>query len=294
MDYPEIGELNRRFGAAGRVAFREGPGGAPLAVLAGPYGSCEVSLHGGQVLSYRALGFQDTLWLSPLAEFGEGKAIRGGIPVCWPWFGKAPDGAPAGTPSHGFARRAAWHVEGCEYDARETRLTLGLSETEATDPAFPFAYRLTLEIVLGDCLRLDLQTRNLGDQPFTYSEALHTYLRVADARRVRLVGVGDKTFAFDDETTIDEVVAQPDVTAILRDPVAGRDLAMSADDAAGVVVWHPALENSLADVPLEGPRKFVCVEPANPRHIGGEITLKPGQAHTLTLRLQPLPIKEEP
>lgn len=293
MAYPTIGELNGRFGAAGRVAFREGPGGAPLAVLAGPYGSCEVSLHGGQVLSYRALGFQDALWLSPLAAFGEGEAIRGGIPVCWPWFGKAPEGAPEGTPSHGFARRAAWHVEGCEYDARETRLTLGLSEAEATAPAFPFAYRLTLEIALGECLRLDLQTRNLGDRPFTYSEALHAYLRVADARQARLVGVGGKMFDFGDAATVDEVIAQADVVAILRDPVAGRGLAMSADDAAGVVVWHPALEHGLADMPLEGPRKFVCVEPANPRQTGGEITLGPGQAHTLTLRLQPLTLQED-
>lgn len=293
MEWPSIEALNKRFGAAGRVAFREGPGGWPLAVLAGPTGACEVSLYGGQVLSYRAIGFQDALWLSPLARFEEGVAIRGGIPVCWPWFGKPSAGFPEGTPAHGYARVAPWHVEACEYDARETRLTLGLSDAEATGPAFPYAYRLTLEIALGDCLRLDLQTRNLDREPFTYGEALHTYLRVADARHVRVVGIGGKTLRFDDATTFDEVFSQEDVVAILRDPVSGRDLALSADDAAAAVVWHPSLEDAPADVPLEGPRRFVCIEPANPHHTGGEITLKPGQAHTLTLRVQPLAIKEE-
>lgn len=279
--------LNRRFSHPGRVAFREDPGGAPLAVLVGPRGACEVSLHGGQVLSYRAPGFQDALWLSPLADFSPGAAIRGGIPVCWPWFGKAPEGMPAGTQSHGFARRALWRVLGVEVDAQRTALTLLLTEADATSPAWPFRYQLTLTVTLEETLTLDLQTRNLDDRPFTYGEALHAYLRVGDARRARLVGVGDTPITFSDDDAHDVVYPQPDAVALLRDPVMGRDLALSADDAAAVVVWHPALDCGLGDVPLEGPRRFVCVEPANPHHVGGQITLNPGEAHILTLRLQP-------
>lgn len=280
--------LNRRFGVPGRIAFREGPGGDPLAVLVGPRGSCEVSLYGGQVLSYRAPGFQDALWLSPLAEFARGKAIRGGIPVCWPWFGKAPEGMPAGTPSHGFARRALWRVAGTEVDAQRTELTLVLTEADATDPVWPFRYNLTLTVTLEETLTVDLQARNLDDVPFTFGEALHTYLRVGDARQVTLVGVGQEgPIRFADDATHDVVYPQDDVVALLRDPVMGRDLALAADDASAVVVWHPALDCGLADVSLEGPRHFVCVEPANPHHVGGQITLAPGEAHVLTLRLQP-------
>lgn len=280
--------LNRRFGVPGRIAFREGPGGDPLAVLVGPRGSCEVSLYGGQVLSYRAPGFQDALWLSPLAEFTHGKAIRGGIPVCWPWFGKAPEGMPAGTPSHGFARRALWRVSRSEVDAQRTELTLVLTEADATDPAWPYRYQLTLTVTLEETLTVDLQTRNLDDAPFTFGEALHTYLRVGDAREVTLVGAGQEgPLRFVDDATHDVVYPQTDVVALLRDPVMGRDLALAADDASAVVVWHPALDCGLGDVPLEGPRHFVCVEPANPHHVGGQITLAPGEAHVLTLRLQP-------
>lgn len=283
----DVLELNRRFGAPGRIAFRAGPGGFPIAALVAPQGVCEVCLLGGQVLSYRAPGFQDALWLSPLAEFAEGKAIRGGVPVCWPWFGKAPAGFPEGTPTHGFARKALWRVAGSEYGARDTALTLELTEADATDPAWPHPYRLTLTVTLGDCLTLDLQTRNMGDHPFTYGEALHAYLRVGDARQARLFGVGQAPIAFSDEITHDEVYPCADVVAALRDPVMERVLGVAADDASGVVVWHPALGEAPADVPLGGPRRFVCVEPANPHHIGGEITLAPGRAHTLTLRLQP-------
>ncbi len=288
----DITELNRRLGAAGRIVFREGPGGVPIAALVAPQGVCEVSLLGAQVLSYRALGFQDALWLSPLAEFAEGKAIRGGVPVCWPWCGKAPAASPAGTPAHGFARKALRRAVGSEYGARDTELTLELTEADASDPVWPHRYRLTLTVTLGDCLTIDLQTRNLDDHPFAYGEALHAYLRVGDARQVRLFGVLPEPIAFPEDATVDEVHPRPDVVAALRDPVMGRALAVAADDAAGVVVWHPALAHAFADMPLEGPRRFVCVEPANPHHIGGEITLAPGRSHTLTLRLQPSLLQE--
>ncbi len=287
-------DLNRRFGAPGRIAFREGPGGHPIALLVAPQGTCEVSLLGGQVLSYRVLGFPDTLWMSPLAVFTEGRAIRGGVPICWPWFGKAPAGFPEGTPSHGFARKAVWRVVGSEYSARDTELTLDLTDADATDPVWPYRYRLTLTITLGDCLTLDLQTRNLDEAPFTYGEALHAYLRVADARHARLLGVTPEPLTFSDDDAHDVVYPVPDVVAALHDPVMERAIGVAADDAAGVVVWHPALEPQLPDAPMEAPRHFICVEPANPHHIGGEITLAPGQAHTLTLRLQPTFLKETP
>lgn len=282
----EILALNQRFGAAGRVAFREGPGGHPIAVLVAPQGVCEVSLYGGQVLSYRPLGHRDALWLSPLAEFADGKAIRGGIPICWPWFGKAPEGYPAGTPSHGFARRARWQVAGSEYGTRDTELTLELTHEDATDAAWPHAYRLTLTVTLGDCLTLDLQTRNLSDAPVTYGEALHAYLRVADTRTAEVIGVTEAPLRFSDEETHDVVYPKENLMAAITDPVMERAVLLAADDSSAVVVWHPQLDHGMSDVNLEGPRKFICVEPANPHHVGGQITLNPGQAHVLTMRIQ--------
>lgn len=282
-----IEQLNAKYGTPGRIAFREGPGGHPIAVLVAPQGVCEISLYGGHVLSYRVLGFQDMLWLSPLAEFEDGKAIRGGIPVCWPWFGKAPAEMPEGTPSHGFARRSLWRVIGSEYASNETVLTLELSDEDATHPAWPHAYRLTLTISLGDCLTLDLQTRNLSDVPVTYSEALHTYLRVGDARNIQLHGVTEAPLTFNDTDTHDIIYPKEDLLALITDPDMGRQLAIVADASSAVVVWHPQLDCGLTDVSLGGPRHFLCIEPANPHQTGGAITLKPGEAHILTMRLQP-------
>lgn len=284
--------LNQRFGAAGRLLFREGPGGMPIAVLIAPQGSCEISLYGGQVLTYRVLGFQDTLWLSPLATFEEGKAIRGGVPICWPWFGAAPKGFPEGTPSHGFARKSLWKVASTSYGARDTEMTLVLTDAEATDPAWPHRYELKLTVTLADCLTLELQTRNMDDVPFTYSEALHTYIRVGDAREISLIGIEPTPIRFEDMVTQDRVIPLADVTAAVVDPVMERVVGLSAEDSAAVVVWHPSLEGLPTDINLEGPRHFLCVEPANPHHTGGEVVLQPGEAHLLTMRLQPTLPKE--
>ena len=284
-------ELNRRFSADGRIVFREGPGGDPIAVLLAPQGVCEVSVYGGHLLSYRAKGFQDTLWMSPLAEFVQGKAIRGGIPVCWPWFGKPFDGMPEGTYTHGFARRSLWSVAATEYSSSETVLVLELTEATATHPAWPYRYHLQLTVTLGDCLTLDLQTRNLDNRPFTYSECFHAYLRVADIRKVGVYGVEDGPIAFSDDIPHDRIYPKADILAAVKDPVMDRAIGIAADDTGAVVVWNPSLKHSMGDVPLDGSRHFVCVEPANPHQVDAAVTLDPGEAHTMTLRLQPTVLK---
>jgi len=101
MNDPNIDILNRRFGASGRIAFRTGKTGTPILSLVNRYGSCELSLYGGHVLDYRPTGHAPVLFMSKKSFFESGKPIRGGIPVCWPWFGSASDRA---LPSHGFAR----------------------------------------------------------------------------------------------------------------------------------------------------------------------------------------------
>ncbi len=288
----DIAALNRQFGAAGRIAFREGPGGDPLVVLAAPNGFCEVSLYGGQVLSYRAKGYQDALWLSPIASFAHGAAIRGGIPVCWPWFGSAPEGMPEGTPSHGFARKALWRVEATSYSAADTELVLALDHDDATDAAWRYKYQLRLTVTLGDYLQVELQTRNFDDVAFTYSEALHAYFRVADAQAAEVIGVTPGALTFNEETTYDVIHPTERGLAVLRDPLMERNINIIGEDISAFVVWQPALENGMKDVPLTGAKKFVCIEPANPHQVGlTPITLAPGETHITTLKIQPSPLK---
>lgn len=285
-------ELNARYGAPGRIVFREGPGGHPIAVLAAPNGYCEISLYGGHVLSYRAKGYLDALWLSPTAEYADGKAIRGGIPVCWPWFGSAPEGFPPGVQTHGFARRTLWRVTGSSYAAADCELTLELDDGDATHPAWPYRYQLTMTVTVGDSLRVDLQTRNLDRVPFTYSEALHAYLRVADATAVTLIGPAEKPLTFTDAAPYDVIHPTEHGLAVIRDPIMERNLNVIGEDASAFIVWQPPLENGIGDIPPGGSKKFLCVEPANPHQQGlTPITLAPGRAHTLTLRIQPTELK---
>lgn len=293
-----ITELNEKYGAAGRVAFRRGLGGLPVAVLVAPAGSCEVSLYGGQVIAYRPVGHQPVLYLSPLADSSEGAAIRGGIPVCWPWFGKR-----EGLPAHGFARRAFWHVLSTTYTAEQTEIELGLTHRQATHPAWPHPYTLRLTIAVGACLSLELQTRNIGDAPFTYSDCLHAYLALANASRATLHGLNDTDYveppaddlrqhasplSFEVDSSLDRIYRQPgEINLALRDPVLQRTTRILAEDVSAAVVWHPAPDAGIADLPPEASRRFVCVEPANPQHPAfTPLTLAPGETHFTTLRLQ--------
>ncbi len=284
--------LNQKYGSPGRIVFREGPGGMPVVVLASPHGVCEVSLYGGQVLSYRAKGYTDALWLSPLANFAEGAAIRGGVPVCWPWFGVPPADYPQGTPTHGFARKALWRVIESSYAAADTELVLALTQKEATCEAWPHAYQLRLTINLGEHLKLDLETTNVDTHPFTYSQALHAYFRVADVEQVELIGVTPAALTFDTLTTYDVIHPTERGLAIVRDPVMERNLNVVSEHATAFVIWQPALDNGMADVPLSGAKKFLCVEPATPHHDDfTPVTLQPGERHTLTLKIQPSELK---
>ncbi len=288
-----ITELNEKYGASGRIAFRRGPGGFPIAVLVAPAGSCEVSLHGGQVLAYRPVGHQPVLYLSPLADYAEGAAIRGGIPICWPWFGKR-----EGAPAHGFARRALWHVLSTSYTGEHTEIELGLTHRQAAHPAWPHPYTLRLTVSVGACLSLELQTRNIGAAPFAYGECFHAYLAVADVDRAILHGLNDtdyteppaadlrrhaETLSFDEKTAVDRIYRQLGETSLaLRDSALRRTTRVVAEDVSDVVVWHPAPDAGFADLPPEAYRRFVCVEPANVT----PVTLAPGETHFTTLRLQ--------
>jgi len=165
MSFPDLAMLNKRFGATGRIAFRAGAGGFPVAVLVGPQGSCEVSLYGGHVLCYRPQGQAPVLFMSRRAVFEMGKPIRGGIPVCWPWFGAHPQ--DKAQPLHGFARLMPWNLLSAEYSAQMTDIKLGLCDNDATRARWPHAFDLTLRIILDATLRVELTTRNRDKVPFT-------------------------------------------------------------------------------------------------------------------------------
>jgi D-hexose-6-phosphate mutarotase len=188
------------------VRREPGIGCADLLIVEAPGSTARIHTYGAHVVSWVPRGAADVLWLSPLADSTPGAAIRGGVPLCFPWFGPHPTGGGA---AHGFARVSVWRlVEAASasasapdgdlgaadggHAADDVALTLELTEQDV-DPtlatAWPHPFTARLRIVVGQRLTLSLTVTNTGDHPITVSEALHTYLAVGDVRRAEVRGL---------------------------------------------------------------------------------------------------------
>ena len=184
-----IEQLNTTHGIADQLKFVEGKGGLPFIEISNAKASALISVYAGQVLSFQPVNEpDDLLFLSEKAYYQAGKAIKGGAPVCWPWFGADPQGL--GRPAHGFVRNRLWNVVGSEATAAgDTKVTLGLMDTAETRTIWPHSFSLTLEITVGDSLNLELITRNTGTQAFCITQAFHTYFKVGDISQASVLGL---------------------------------------------------------------------------------------------------------
>lgn len=259
--------------------------------LAAPDGATvSLSLHGGHVLSWTPVGAPEQLYLSPRSEYAAGKAIRGGVPVCFPQF--AERGPLA---KHGFARTLPWELVSQEQGQDDALAVLRLRDSDATRAIWPHAFELELSVrVSGRLLDIELACENTGDAPLQFTTALHTYLRVADLDAVSVEGLSGLRY-FD---SIKQAEALQRMDLLLTGEKGVLDLdriyfgvkerpllvaeerrqvlikQQGFDDA---VVWNPGPERcaKLADMPPEGWSEMLCVEAAN---IGRPIELQPGES----------------
>lgn len=241
--------------------------------------SALISIYAGQVLSFKPVDEpEDFMFISENAYFQKGKAIKGGIPICWPWFGVAPEDPE--HPDHGFVRNSFWSVTSVEMLKNgDTRVKLDYVDTEETRTIWPHSFYLSVEIIVGDTLTLGLLTRNTGNQPFSITEALHTYFNVGDSTQVQLLGLEhaeylDKAEDFVkvcqvgaislyEETDHIYTDVQHDLTIV--DPVYDRKIKISSSGNKNVVVWNPWVKGSaeIFDLDKDDYKHFVCVEIAN-------------------------------
>lgn len=248
--------------------------------------SAEIALFGGQVLSYvpRQDG-RERLWLSDSARWDRSKSIRGGVPICWPWFGAHPR---EGLPAHGYARTRDWEVQEAEEETDCTRLVLALCDSAGE--GFSGQAELRLAVTVGRHLKLALETRNAGIEPFLYNCALHSYFRIAEIGETELRGLSgeysDKTrdWAMFDTPSPYRFSAETDrihLHAAAQATVAGADFATRIRSAGhdSLVVWNPWREQAAAlpDMAAQDFRRMLCVETA----ITQGKPLRPGEAHTL-------------
>jgi len=265
-----------------------------------PVATAQVFLQGAQVTEWTpSHAAESVLWLSPRSVFAPGKAIRGGVPICLPWFGAHPTDPAA--PAHGFARLVEWSlVEAIDTDGI---VTLVFRLQQATPgPDWPHPFRATYRIAIGSTLMLALDVENIGTAAFTFQEALHSYFAVTDVERITITGLEGSDYldkvddfarksqrndpiTFNGET--DRVYLDTAATCRIADPSNRRVITVEKSGSMSTVVWNPGRERGMAltDVGDPGWRGMVCVETANVRD--SAVRLEAGATHTMitTLRL---------
>lgn len=267
----------------------------PLA-LSGDAGIATVYDQGAHVASWTPFGHDPVLFVSRRSGFQVGASIRGGIPVCFPWFGPGRSGDR--KPAHGFARIVDWERVSTQRDAAVFELTDEALSQEHRE-SFPHAFRARLSVHAGASLEVVLSVENTGQEAFEIEEALHTYLAVGDVREVELRGLEDVEFI--DKTRGNELVpaaGEPlrltgetdrvylgsgPVTVV--DPVLGRRLRITTRGAADTVVWNPWTEKAAAmsDFGDEEWPAMLCIEGANA--LEDAVRLAPGEVHEMGYRI---------
>jgi glucose-6-phosphate 1-epimerase len=274
-----IEQLNTDFGIADQLQIVEGKGGLPFIKVDNGKASALISLYGGQVLGYQpATANADLMFCSEHAYYQSGKAIKGGVPICWPWFGADPE--EKGRPAHGFARNSMWTLAStAATENGDSKIILSLRDSDATRSLWPHAFELVLEVSIGDTLNLALTSRNNGDKPFTITQALHTYFKVGDIHQVAVQGLDgisylDKPDNFAEKLQagdiqfsgeVDRVYTNTSADLVINDPKLQRQIHINSEGSNTSVVWNPwadicAASGDLADNAYTG---FVCVETAN-------------------------------
>jgi len=290
-----LNALNAQYGIPGFIEFKEEESGFTFAYIKNCYGEAEISLYGGQVTHFQLLGDEPILWMSPLSQFIPGRAIRGGIPVCWPWFGPHPN--ESSLPQHGIARISNWSVvETCLLEGEQVRVILRCDQHKIDQLAKWKGVELELSITLGKELKLDLCTRNRRCEAIMVGGALHTYFRIEDIHHVIVQGLEATHYldkldkykrkfqetgvVFTGETDREYLDTKSD--CILKDKLTSRTLKVSKEGSATTVLWNPWQANSekMADFPDDGFRHMVCIEAAitaNDVQI-----ISPGENHILS------------
>lgn len=286
----DLAALNAIWGLPGELSFKEGEAGLVVAEVSNAHAEATVALQGAQVLSWAPRREKPVIWLSPAAKLAPGKSIRGGVPICWPWFG--PHASDPSRPNHGYARIARWEVFASE---GSTRISLRLVEDDATRALWPHTTPVEMHITVGAALECELVTRNAWNLPVTVGDALHTYFAVGDVREVAIDGL-DGTSYLDKvdggtrkqqtgpvtiSAETDRIYLDSIADCVIRDPVLKRAIRISKRGSHSTVVWNPWTDKAakMGDLGDDGYLHMLCVESANAAD--DVVTLAPGEEHRL-------------
>jgi glucose-6-phosphate 1-epimerase len=296
----DIASLNKKFAIRTELNFKQLASGKTLIEIDTPLATATISLEGGQVVAWhpKSQG-EPVLWVSKLAQFVPGKAIRAGVPICWPWFGAHPSNSQ--VPGHGFARVVPWSLQSTSINTDGViDIKLKLADSEVADqlrPAdWPKPISLSAHYRIGEILEVSLTTENNTEHKIHFTEGLHTYFHVSDVENVQVLGLDECVFVdlldgnqrrrqkgpitFGGE--VGRIFVSCDKATIIEDRALGRAIHVVGAGSSSIAVWNPGLTTAskMPDLGSEGWRTMVCVETANA--LENAIQLEPGHSHTTT------------
>ena len=296
METPD--QLQNRFATPG-VSISAGRGGLTRVTVDTPVAFAEVYLLGAHVTRYCPAGGDELLFISSKGHFEVGKPIRGGVPICFPWFGPNADNADA--PMHGFARTREFTIESIARSGDDVAITLTLTSDEATGKWWAADFILRHRIVIGQRLSMTLEVQNTGRSAFSFEEALHTYFAVDDVRKATVTGLAgvsyiDKTdgmklkqqtapkVEFKGET--DRLYLSTDATTTITNTRPGESVVIDKSGSNSTGVWNPWIDKAraMADFGDDEWPKMLCVETVNARD--NAVTLAAGETHRMTATIQ--------
>ena len=283
--------------------MREGPNGLQFIDVANSEASATICTQGAQLTHWQPRSEQHPVtFMSQAAQYHEGKPVRAGIPICWPWFG--PHATDKSQANHGFARNLVWSTgEVVAMGNGPTRLALVLTDNERSRAIWPHPFHLECRMSIGDVLDVELLTTNTGSAPYVITEALHTYFRIADIGAVEVLGL-DGTHYVDSAGggerrlqagavkfagEVDRVFLDTQASCRIVDPLLKRRIEISKSGSRSTVVWNPWSKKAgrFADLgsaeSQQGSwRQMVCIESANA--LDNQLTVAPGQRHRIAVQ----------
>ncbi len=289
-------QAKNKVGVGVGIVKYEDENGLEFLSVENAHANATIALQGGHVMHWQPkAAAHPVLWLSSNTRYTKGRSIRGGIPICWPWFGAHP--TDSSYCPHGFARVIPWKVLQTSILANgSTRLLLEMTSTDVTRKQLSYDFRFLLAINIGETLRLEMMTTNLASHPFMIGEAFHTYFNVSDVENIRITGLenlvySDKLLGYERNVQhghltfkgeFDRVYLNSSRDCVIHDAVYARNIRVSKSSSHTTIIWTPWSERASQMTDMGDTnewRKMICVESANAME--NSVTIYPNEKHTM-------------